>query len=1081
MQPGYAVVNVKTTGFGAQHRIVELAIVQCDHNGEQQRRWESLVQPGRDIPDGKVHGLRAADLTEAPPFAKLVSEILGLLSGRIVVAHNAPFDVGFLERECTRAGASLPDLEGHVLSTRSLMHQLRPNASAQLSQCAQELGIELEELHCARRDAVATAELLARLIAAGTLGEGEATGLLIDVPGLPPTTSVAVPRPQHSEPTATWLKRLADHLPPASEEAVENYRHALHAMLSDHELTRGESAELLDLAHRLGISRSDVTEIHEDYVCLLAIAAWSDGVVQEQEARTIRRLAAQLGVPERRVQEQLDAPIALNDASTEQGITLLPGQRIAFTGSTVVPREEWEHSARSVGLVPSGFNSEVVLLVAADINTHSAKARAARERNIPIVTESTFASLLRDLSVQQSFDAHQATVQIIQEDEHSMGVFQDVFPWIMSLESRAWGVEEIVSEWTERYPHRRLSRLSPQLTSAMVSESIDPTSTTARQWFKRFSDPLDASVRDLADLRGVGPLKLRSILSALVLQALDGGDATELRTPSSPESSDLEEWEKYRRVVADVRILQQWAQLSGQSMLGPLLKSAPTSVIAAADEVRSLASPFNSHENIEDTMKEELAGVWANDQRNELIFQRRVIGGETLEAIGQELGVTRERVRQLETAMRKRWNDAPTLTMVCAALATRMLPLSRRTEAESVFPFLANPVRGTSIDWAELLTLLFRRWELDGEWIVSPDFSEAAADALKELRDGYGLVSLERIAEHLVVSTNDLRGWLQDKGWVIREDTVFSSVRSLNDKAAATLAFMNEPMTSAQIGQEWDVKNIRSMANQLAVDPRMHRVGQDLWALVEWGGEEYTTIATWIGRRIDNAGGKVALKDLLDKADSIRVAENSIRFYSNNGEFLTHPDPDTGQLMVTHGTGEVTIDAVPEETAGLYWRQGLWSYLVTANHDHMRGSGTPVPRVLAKMMEIPFLGSVPLATGRGDVPISFGRAGCTIGSIRQLLVDHGITEGDRFWLRIDPQQRTLEIVHATSPRPGLTGLAAVLNAIGADDRVISDDDAARKAIVCEALGLPANATLSAIVHRLDQRREQDLVQALSEQ
>ena len=107
---GFAVVDVETTGLapGGGHRIVEIAVVRCLPDGSVEDSWHSLLDPGRDPGPVHVHGLRPEDLAGAPSFADVAGDVAELLSGRIVVAHNARFDISFLRAEFERTGVVPP-------------------------------------------------------------------------------------------------------------------------------------------------------------------------------------------------------------------------------------------------------------------------------------------------------------------------------------------------------------------------------------------------------------------------------------------------------------------------------------------------------------------------------------------------------------------------------------------------------------------------------------------------------------------------------------------------------------------------------------------------------------------------------------------------------------------------------------------------------------------------------------------------------------------------------------------------------------------------------------------------------------
>jgi len=105
---GFAVIDMETTGLDPNvDRVVEIAVVRTDSHGVVVDEWTTLVNPGRPVGARSVHGITAADVRDAPRFAQVVGALNARLSGRAVVAHNAPFDLGFLRAEYARAGWEL--------------------------------------------------------------------------------------------------------------------------------------------------------------------------------------------------------------------------------------------------------------------------------------------------------------------------------------------------------------------------------------------------------------------------------------------------------------------------------------------------------------------------------------------------------------------------------------------------------------------------------------------------------------------------------------------------------------------------------------------------------------------------------------------------------------------------------------------------------------------------------------------------------------------------------------------------------------------------------------------------------------
>ncbi|WP_218588851.1 TerD family protein [Pseudonocardia oceani] len=106
----FAVVDVETTGFYPDRsRVLSVAAVGLDAAGRPDGpRFSSLVDPGCDPGPVHVHGLTRERLAGSPRFEEIAPRLLEVLDGRILVAHNAAFDHGFLAAESDRAGIKLP-------------------------------------------------------------------------------------------------------------------------------------------------------------------------------------------------------------------------------------------------------------------------------------------------------------------------------------------------------------------------------------------------------------------------------------------------------------------------------------------------------------------------------------------------------------------------------------------------------------------------------------------------------------------------------------------------------------------------------------------------------------------------------------------------------------------------------------------------------------------------------------------------------------------------------------------------------------------------------------------------------------
>jgi DNA polymerase-3 subunit epsilon len=164
----FAVVDVETTGMrpGEDDRITEIAVVVVQ-GSRRELVFDSLVNPGRPIPSRitELTGISDAMVREAPTFRDIADQLLGALSGRVFVAHNARFDWGFVGAEVRRARELV--LDGPRLCTVRLARRLyRGEPSYGLDALAHRFALEFPARHRAAGDAIVTGMLLERLVGA---------------------------------------------------------------------------------------------------------------------------------------------------------------------------------------------------------------------------------------------------------------------------------------------------------------------------------------------------------------------------------------------------------------------------------------------------------------------------------------------------------------------------------------------------------------------------------------------------------------------------------------------------------------------------------------------------------------------------------------------------------------------------------------------------------------------------------------------------------------------------------------------------------------------------------------------------
>ncbi|QTX05652.1 exonuclease domain-containing protein [Agromyces archimandritae] len=407
--PGFAVIDFETTGLmpGGSDRVVEVAVVHVNEAGRITGEWETLVNPGRDVGAERIHGIRGADVMHAPRFEQVAGRLIELLAGRVIVAHNASFDLRFLDAELRRAGYAAPELAELGLCTMRLARELIPGAGRSLADCCAAFDIDLDGAHRASVDAAATARLLGEYL---QLADAEFWLGRIDhassVEWMPwPAAPSAAWIARGTAPTAgeRFLERITAKLPEHAGPAEhQDYLALLDRCLLDRHISAHEAEALVDAAETLGISRNTCLTLHERYFDDLARVAWADGVLTADEIADLASVVKLLSVSDARLVAAMQAPASPSpvDAgaaapSDQPSFSLAPGDHIVLTGEMSLAREIWFERLTAAGYVPRpAVTKRVKLVVAADPDSLSGKARKARDYGIPIVGEPMLARLV---------------------------------------------------------------------------------------------------------------------------------------------------------------------------------------------------------------------------------------------------------------------------------------------------------------------------------------------------------------------------------------------------------------------------------------------------------------------------------------------------------------------------------------------------------------------------------------------------------------------------------------------------------------------------------------------------------------
>ena len=173
------VLDTETTGLDPKfgHRIVELAAIELNNRKISERRFHRYLNPEREIDAGaaEVHGLTLERLQDEPKFAEIAPALLEFISGAELIIHNAPFDVGFLNKELELAG--LPLLSNHcpsVIDTLKVAKELHPGKKNNLNALCDRY--QIDNSHRTLHGALLDTELLAEVYLSMTRGQDSLLG-----------------------------------------------------------------------------------------------------------------------------------------------------------------------------------------------------------------------------------------------------------------------------------------------------------------------------------------------------------------------------------------------------------------------------------------------------------------------------------------------------------------------------------------------------------------------------------------------------------------------------------------------------------------------------------------------------------------------------------------------------------------------------------------------------------------------------------------------------------------------------------------------------------------------------------------
>ena len=425
------------------------------------------------------------------------------------------------------------------------------------------------------------------------------------------------------------------------------------------------------------------------------------------------------------------------------------------------------------------------------------------------------------------------------------------------------------------------------------------------------------SVGELLSLRGFGILSLLDIMCVAELaltgrvspfavpraESIDGEepipqfatpraesiDGTEPQRETSAWSSAVE---LFKPLLAAAR------EFYGAGTVGDALRldlSGLAATIGVAPALESLPIQDLTTRRISNTVTERLASLLASmSAARKLILEQRIFvpSPRTLQELAEQIGVTRERVRQLELRTLDTVEDAvgSEISILATLLSEQLDPLITSAEFERLVADVFAD--GSPMEPASHLACRILKSRLNYSCAAGICFNEAATAVVAALReragevaDDVGLIDEEALCDPFLEEWNGYISQLIELCELHRIGGRLALRDTSKARVKAALLNIGQAATKEEIAAVCGLDPPR-VGGHLSVIPTVVRVDKTRWGLAEWTDDAYQGIPAEIIQRINEDGGSTRLQRLLDELPRLfRVKESSVRAYVGTPQF----------------------------------------------------------------------------------------------------------------------------------------------------------------------------------------------------
>ncbi len=281
--------------------------------------------------------------------------------------------------------------------------------------------------------------------------------------------------------------------------------------------------------------------------------------------------------------------------------------------------------------------------------------------------------------------------------------------------------------------------------------------------------------------------------------------------------------------------------------------------------------------------------------RHHTIIQMRLVQAPpaTLDDVGRQFGITRERVRQIQSKYERRIEAAlgNELEVIAATLKNEFDPIVPKADLERRIDDIVPKGAPLVYDLFRRALILAMEFTLNDEFYIDAHAAEVLRNLparARPLADDVGLVQEQRLVETL---PNE--GWQRFWPWLCERGGFHDlhGILALRDtnraRVKAALMSIGHPATREEIAAVCGFEESRTVGATLSNIPSVARADKDRWGLREWIDDEYDGIAGEIIQRIEEDGGATTTERLLTELPSkFNVSPASVRAYMQTARFM---------------------------------------------------------------------------------------------------------------------------------------------------------------------------------------------------